>query len=148
MNNHHLRTLDLVQKGNLVRFIYKRHTILHYPQFPFKKYYADALNLILRDGDEGEGQKENNGRPSRFSTSWHQQQDHQSDIVTVSSGISKKHRDNNYQILSVAGMHTTTPQKQNNTKYGESLCDSKNANNVDQSKPTPPGQQVEFLAHL
>ena len=106
------------------------------------------LTLILRDGYEGEGQKENNGRQRHFSTSWHQQQDHQSDIVTVSSGISKKHRDNNYQILSVAGMHKTTPQKQNNTNYGESLCGSKNENNVDQAKTTPPGQQVEFLAHL
>ena len=106
------------------------------------------LNLISRDGYDGESQKEINGRQSSFSSSWNQQQAHQSDIVTVSSGISKKHRDDNYQILSVAGIHTTPLQRQNNTNNDENSGDSKQDNNVDQSKSIPPGQQVEFLAHL
>ena len=106
------------------------------------------LNLIFRDGYDGESQKEINGRQSSFSSSWNQQQAHQSDIVTVSSGISKKHRDDNYQILSVAGIHTTPLPRQNNINSDESSGDSKQDNNVDQSKSIPPGQQVEFLAHL
>ena len=78
----------------------------------------------------------------------HLRLNHQSDIVTVSSGLSKRHKDDNYQILSVAGIPSLPLDRQNNYVPEKSINDSKNEDNTEQSKPSPPGQQVEFLAHL
>ena len=78
----------------------------------------------------------------------HFQLNHQSDIVTVSSGLSKRHRDDNYQILSVAGMPSIPLDRQNNAAPEKSIKDSNKEDSTEQSKSSPPGQQVEFLAHL
>ena len=68
--------------------------------------------------------------------------------MTVSSGLSRMHRDDNYQILSVAGMPSLPLDRKNNAASEKSLSDSRNGDNGAQSKTSSPGQQVEFLAHL
>ena len=78
----------------------------------------------------------------------HSQLNHQSDIVTVSSGLSKRHRDDNYQILSVAGMPSIPLDRQNNAVPEKRIDDSQKEDSTEQAKTSPPGQQVEFLAHL
>ena len=86
-------------------------------------------------------------------------QNHFKDIVTVSSGHvessykqqSGKPRDNNYQILSVAGMHALGLEQNEDTKQ---VCESfENDRKMDDcnhtsSSTSSSGQQVQFLAHL
>ena len=68
--------------------------------------------------------------------------------MTVTSSLSRRHKDDNYQILSVSGMHTMHLEAQNSTNPEKNLSDSKKNDGVEQPKMTPSGQQVEFLAHL
>ena len=109
------------------------------------KIVSKILYLIFRDVSTGQSSKQTS--EGHFPSS-HLRLNHQSDIVTVSSGLSKRHKDDNYQILSVAGMPSLPLDRQNNAVPENSTNDSKKDDNIEQSKPTPPGQQVEFLAHL
>ena len=68
--------------------------------------------------------------------------------MTVTSSLSRRHKDDNYQILSVSGMHTMNREGQNDTSPENNLGDSKKNVSIEQPKMAPPGQQVEFLAHL
>ena len=100
--------------------------------------------------------------------SYDQPQDNVTDIVTVSSGSidtsyhpqqllpsSQKHKDDNYQILSVEGMRAIPHGQQcnaiTNVAYANFGNDIKTDNNIDKNTLTSTssqGQQVEFYAHL
>ena len=79
-----------------------------------------------------------------------------SDIVTVSSASIdtcnvpqplQKMRDNNYQILSVAGMHATSHEENVEKRQSSDVNNGQNEGN-DTSATITSGQQVQFLAHL
>ena len=98
--------------------------------------------------------------------SYDQQQANFTDIVTVTSGSidtshhdqqlssSQKHKDDNYQILSVEGMRAIPLGQQSNIKknaYASFGNDIKTDNNIHKNTLTPTssqGQQVEFYARL
>ena len=82
-----------------------------------------------------------------------------SDIVTVSSASIdtcnvpqplQKMRDNNYQILSVAGMHAISHQENAEKRQSSDVNIGQNeGNDTNGSTATlTSGQQVQFLAHL
>ena len=114
--------------------------------------------LLFRDKYLGERIRTNECKENQ-QFSYNQSQNGFKDIVTVSSGPndasyqqpSQKLRDNNYQILSVAGMHALSLDQNPDTKK---VCarfenDSKKEVDIDTSSSTSSsGQQVQFLAHL